>query len=166
MAQHWYLLYCKAKEEEKAVLHLANQGVMAFYPKGKFAKIVRGTRKQVIEALFPNYVFVHLDDTADNFVAIRSTRGVLGFVKQGMYPQKVPESIITALRQLDGGEQISPNTAKAGDKVTIKSGAFANIQAIYQEPVGEKRALLLVELMHKPAVIEVENSQFSMESKA
>jgi hypothetical protein len=56
----WYLLYCKAKEESKAVMHLANQHVEAFYPKVMVIKVLRGKRQTVEEPLFPNSITAHI----------------------------------------------------------------------------------------------------------
>jgi hypothetical protein len=38
---------------------------------------------------------------------------------------------------------------------------YQNIPAIYQEPKGENRAILLIQLLNKPVELVVENNQFS-----
>lgn len=40
--KHWYLAYCRPKEEERAKLHLRNQGVDSYYPLVLTRKIIRG----------------------------------------------------------------------------------------------------------------------------
>lgn len=160
----WYLLYCKAKEENRAVMHLANQGIDAFYPKALVTKVLRGKRQTVEEPLFPNYVFVQLDHEQHNFTSVRSTRGVIGFVKQGKDYPKVSSTLIGLFRQMQNVEKVDTAVPKLGDKVLIHSESYNNIQAIYQEPKGDKRALLLIELINKPVLIELENSEFSPQS--
>jgi transcriptional antiterminator RfaH len=156
----WYLLYCKAKEEGRAVMHLANQDIQAFYPKAKITKILRGKRQTVEEALFPNYVFAQLDHDIHNFTSVRSTRGVIGFVKQGKDYQKVPLKLITLFR--DGMEY--PDTEislpKTGDKVVIEDDQYNNIPAIFKEYKGETRSILLIQLLNQSVEIEVDNTKF------
>jgi transcriptional antiterminator RfaH len=158
----WYLLYCKAKEESKAVTHLANQHVEAFYPKVMVTKVLRGKRQTVEEPLFPNYVFAQLDHGTHNFTSVRSTRGVIGFVKQGKEYQKVSSSLIRVFRELQSVAQVDSKLPKTGDKVTVHSANYNNIQAIYQEPKGEQRAMLLIELINKPVLVELDNTEFSL----
>ena len=160
----WYLLYCKAKEESRAVMHLANQDIQAFYPKAKITKILRGKRQTVEEALFPNYVFAQLDHDIHNFTSVRSTRGVIGFVKQGKDYQKVSQALIDVFVQCDTIEKLDSTLPNKGDKVMLQHPQYQNIPAIYQEPKGENRALLLIQLLNKPVELVVENSQFSKDS--
>jgi transcriptional antiterminator RfaH len=160
----WYLLYCKAKEEHKAVMHLANQSVDAFYPKVMVTKVLRGKRQTVEEPLFPNYVFAQLDHGKHNFTSVRSTRGVIGFVKQGKAYQQVSNSLISVFRELQSVAQVDSKLPKTGDKVTVHSANHNNIQAIYQEPKGEQRAMLLIELINKPVLVELDNTEFSLAS--
>lgn len=158
----WYLLYCKAKEEERACLHLANQNIEAFYPRAKVTKVIRGKRQTVEEALFPNYVFAQLDHGIHNFTSVRSTRGVIGFVKRGQAYQIVPTALIDTFKDVDAVEHLDQKVPVKGAKVLIQTEAYNNIQAIYQEPKGESRAILLIQLLNKPVLLELENSDFAI----
>ncbi|WP_016676999.1 transcription termination/antitermination NusG family protein, partial [Yersinia pestis] len=53
----WYLLYCKRGQILRAKEHLERQTVNCWTPIVAIEKIVRGKRIEVIEALFPNYLF-------------------------------------------------------------------------------------------------------------
>ena len=156
----WYLLYCKAKEEGRAVMHLANQGIDAFYPKANITKVLRGKRQTVEEALFPNYVFAQLDHDVHNFTSVRSTRGVIGFVKQGKDYQKVSQALIDVFVQCDTVDKLDSALPTKGDNVMLQHPQYQNIPAIYQEPKGENRAILLIQLLNKPVELVVDNSQF------
>ena len=158
----WYLLYVKAKEEGRAVMHLENQGITAFYPKANITKVLRGKRQTVEEALFPNYVFAELDHGVHNFTSVRSTRGVIGFVKSGKDYQKVPTTLISTFRKLETVVSVDRKVPAKGVKVTIDTPTYNNIQAIYQEPKGENRAILLIQLLNKPVLVEFENNEFTV----
>ena len=85
--KRWYVLYCKRGEQERAALHLSNQGIECYYPKVKIEKITRGKRQTKIEPLFPSYMFIYFDyEVGPSFTTVRSTRGVSDFVRQGPYP--------------------------------------------------------------------------------
>ena len=81
--KQWYLIYTKPRQELIAVANLQNQAYNAFAPQVSVKKRTNQGWKQVNEPLFPNYVFIQLDDVADDWKPIRSTRGVSGFVRFG-----------------------------------------------------------------------------------
>lgn len=83
-SDNWFLLYCKGKEEQRAVDNLKNQGIESFFVSIPIEKIIRGKKAIREVPLFPNYVFVKLDIKNDNFNSVRSTRGVVNFIKCGL----------------------------------------------------------------------------------
>ncbi|BBC39541.1 transcription antitermination protein RfaH [Photobacterium damselae subsp. piscicida] len=68
----WYLLYCKRSEQERAVINLDRQGVECYYPQVRIDKIVRGKKQEVLEPLFPSYVFVYFDPEQVSYTSVRS----------------------------------------------------------------------------------------------
>ncbi|WP_237467744.1 transcription termination/antitermination NusG family protein [Vibrio stylophorae] len=79
----WHLDYCKQGEQKRAVLNLERQGGRCFYPQIKVEKISKGRCIQRLEPLFPCYLFVLFDPNKIAYTSIRSTRGVVDFVRQG-----------------------------------------------------------------------------------
>ncbi|RML53195.1 Transcription antitermination protein RfaH, partial [Pseudomonas syringae pv. maculicola] len=51
-------------------------------------------KAQVEEALFPGYLFIHMDQVHDNWYPIRSTRGVSRIVTFGGHPVPVRDHLI------------------------------------------------------------------------
>ncbi|USD64565.1 transcription/translation regulatory transformer protein RfaH [Vibrio sp. SCSIO 43136] len=157
----WYLLYCKRGEQARAKAHLENQGVECFYPEIEVEKILRKKKQLVREPLFPSYIFVRFDyEVGPTFTTIRSTRGVVDFVRLGAHPKEVEGDLIYSLRQLEQSEQevVHSETPRSGEKIEVLEGQFAGITAIYQEPDGDKRSFLLIELLNKPVKVSVDNS--------
>ncbi len=156
----WYLLYCKPKQEAKAKWHLDNQGFKTYLPQILCERIKRGRRVRQEEPLFPNYLFIELDDQQDNFTSVRSSRGISDFVRQGPLPLKVPDDLVKQLilneesieQALEG--QFAP---APGDVVVIKSGPFAGLEGIYQLARGEERALVLIDFLGKQMKLELKN---------
>ena len=63
--------------------------------------------------------------------------------------------------QCDTVEKLDSALPSKGDQVMLQHPQYQNIPAIYQEPKGENRAILLIQLLNKPVELVVENSQFS-----
>ncbi|GAL14844.1 transcriptional activator RfaH [Vibrio astriarenae] len=146
-------------------MHLTNQKVECYYPKVKVEKIIRGKRQVKEEPLFPSYMFVRFDfELGPTFTTVRSTRGVVDFIRQGAYPQEVQGDLIFGLKELesldDKPEEIE--LPEAGQKVVVKSGQFAGIEAIYQEPDGELRSIMLVKMLNKMVEVKVDNSDLDL----
>ncbi|MCE2594051.1 transcription/translation regulatory transformer protein RfaH [Motilimonas cestriensis] len=163
VSSKWYLLYCKSKEEAKASLHLANQGIESFYPTIHIEKCVRGKKKLVVETLFPSYLFVKIDPLRANFNAIRSTRGVNDFVKFGGNYASVSADLVeylsTSVEQHQHAQRVLCQLPKSGDKVRVESGPFAGLEAIYQSDDGLERSVLLIKLINQWQKISLPNTQ-------
>ena len=156
----WYLLYCKRSEQERAVINLDRQGVECYYPQVTVQKIVRGKRVEVNDPLFPNYMFVYFDPETISYTTVRSTRGVADFIRQGAKPQVVQPDIIYGLMVNENCEEHQSklsNLPLPGESLELKQGQFKGIEAIYQEPDGEKRSFMLINMLGKPVKVSVQN---------
>ncbi len=156
---NWYLLYCKRGEQARAKLNLERQDVECYYPQITVEKILRGKRQSKLEPLFPSYIFVRFDcENGPTFTAVRSTRGVVDFVRQGAMPQVLQHDLIETLKNIEEQDVILPSQApEKGQTLRVKRGQFAGIDAIYQEPDGETRSILLVTLLNTPVEMSVDN---------
>ena len=58
--------------------------------------------------LFPGYLFIYLDANLENFAPIRSTKGVLNFVRFGLNYAKISNKIIDFIKynELDTSHKI------------------------------------------------------------
>ncbi|MEN3158161.1 transcription/translation regulatory transformer protein RfaH [Alkalimonas sp. NCh-2] len=151
----WYLLHCKAKQEHRAALHLQNQGYDSYLPQWQQEKLVKGSKTLVTESLFPNYLFVNLDAGQANFNAIRSTRGVNGFVRFGGVPATVPAQLMASIQQQAQRPQASKPLFAPESTVEVTAGPFAGLQAIYKASKGSDRALILLSLLGQEQELEV-----------
>lgn len=159
--KHWYLAYCHPREEERAKLHLSNQGVDSYYPLVLTEKVIRGKITQKIEPLFPRYIFVSLDLEEFSPAKIRSTRGIQRIIGHGANWDKVPEELIDGLRMREKNEEAMVSMLpKPGQKVIISEGPFRGLEAIYHEPDGNQRAILLLNMLHKDVPKSFDNREF------
>lgn len=158
--QAWYLIYCKRGQLARAQQHLQNQKVTCFSPFIELEKMIRGRRKVVCEALFTNYLFILFDPEEIHTTTISATRGVSHFIRFGAYPTEVPEQIITALKQYAPLHQHDHSIPQPGDKVEIREGIMKGLTAIYAEPDGETRSVLLLNLMNSETRYTISNLNF------
>lgn len=162
---NWYLLYCKRNELERAVDNFNNQNVISYYPRGIFHKKLRGKKVKKTEPLFMNYLFVQFDAEQIAFTTIRSTRGVSDFIRLGGFPLIVAESVIQELRNKEeilfssasAGMDENLNKLKKGDSVQLSTHGFEHVTAIYDEPDGDKRSILLINILNQQQKVIVKN---------
>ncbi|ASI88789.1 MULTISPECIES: transcription/translation regulatory transformer protein RfaH [Vibrio] len=162
--KRWYLLYCKRGEQARAKMHLENQGLECYYPEISVEKILRGKRQNVKEPLFPSYVFVKFDyEVGPSFTTVRSTRGVVDFIRFGAHPKEINGDLIFELRSIVHCDE--PDCADLPDKgecVRVIGGQFAGIEAIFQEADGEARSIMLVNLINKQVPVSIDNKDLDI----
>ncbi|MCL9776202.1 transcription/translation regulatory transformer protein RfaH [Vibrio methylphosphonaticus] len=163
--KRWYLLYCKRGEQVRAKLHLENQGLQCYYPEVEVERIRRGKRQKVKEPLFPSYIFIQFDfEAGPSFTTIRSTRGVVDFIRFGAQPTEVQGDLVFELQQavyshVEAEEGALPDV---GQKVRVTAGQFSGIDAIFQEKDGDTRSIMLVNLISKPVPVSIDNKDLDL----
>ncbi len=159
--ESWYLLYCKRGQLQRAQEHLERQAVSCLTPMITLEKMVRGKRTSVSEPLFPNYLFVAFDPEKIHTTTVNSTRGVSHFVRFGTQPATVPQDVINQLMDYTPDSAVNdPETPWPGDPVVITDGTFEGLEAIFTEPDGETRSILLLNLLNKQVLRSIKNTEF------
>lgn len=160
----WYLAYCKHREEQRAQIHLKNQGIDSYFPQVEVERILRGQRLARPEPLFPNYLFVHVDLETFSPSRLRSTRGLRSMVRSGAHWTQVPKALIYQLMSQEDSDEaraLLRAVPQPGERVLIKAGPFKGLEAIFQEQDGERRSILLINMLHQPVCSSFCNQSFS-----
>jgi len=156
----WYALQHKPAQGDRAVEHLQNQEVACFYPKITVEKVKAGKRTKKLEALFPGYLFVNLEQTDPMWAKLRSTRGILRVVSFANKPASIPDDVIQHIK--DGLHTVAEQGGiKPGQAVELEDGPFKGISAIFQAYDGEERAIVLISFMQKQQRVAVPVSAIS-----
>ena len=146
----WHLLQCKPREEQRANTNLLNQGYTTFLAEVTESKKTSNGFKEVKTPLFPGYLFIKLNKQTDNWANIRSTRGVNKLVSFGLNPGVVPDTIIEAVKkQTKANNNKETYPFEKGDKVSIATGPFKELQAVFDVRNDQQRAWVFLELMGK-----------------
>jgi transcriptional antiterminator RfaH len=146
----WYLLKIKPRQERIAIQNLENQNYDVYCP---WATI---NKKNVV--LFPGYLFISLDEGSENWAPIRSTKGVLNFVRFGLSYAKLSDKLIDFIKENEfkTAEMIKNlNAFNPGDKVQITEGIFKNCVAIFKSSRSEDRIILLMNLLGQQQTINM-----------
>lgn len=151
MAGSWYVIHSKPKQERKAEENLQAQDFEVYLPRLKRTMRRGGKWVNVIEPLFPRYLFIHLSLNEDDLSPIRSTRGVSRMLRFGDTPAKAPTEFIEALRSKENpeagchvqGDDLFPQ----GSKVAIVDGPLKGMKGLIQSDSGTERVILLLNLL-------------------
>lgn len=153
----WYAVHTHPRKEAVALENLQRQGFESYLPVLKVQKVRRGKAVMVEEPMFPRYLFVRLDSSGQgrSWAPIRSTLGVSRLVQFGDKPARVAPELIEWLRQRES--DFDPqHIFEPGDTVSITSGPFKGLEALYQGLDGEHRAMILLEILSKPVRLAVD----------
>tara|TARA_B100001175_G_C19474078_1_gene623305 strand:+ start:298 stop:771 length:474 start_codon:yes stop_codon:yes gene_type:complete len=146
----WYLLKTKLRQEKKAIANLENQNFSVYCP------LAQINGKNVI--LFPGYLFIQLDDKEENWAPIRSTKGVINFVRFGLSFAKISDSIINLIKTNENttAEKIKTlKDFKLGQSVKITDGVLQNCVAIFKSFKSDERVILLLNIMGQEQTINL-----------
>lgn len=158
LAQNWYVIHTKPRQEQRALSNLQQQGYQCYLPMIAIEKLSRERLHVIEEPLFPRYLFISLDASryGQNWSPIRSTWGVSGLVSFGSEPARINSCLIDLLRQQEQGlSEVPLRLFSEGDSLLVADGPFTGLQAVYQMASGENRAMVLIELMGKSAQMQI-----------
>ena len=156
----WYVAQTQPAAETKAVTHLNRQGFATYLP--RYLKRRRHARRvdTVAAPLFPRYLFVEIDTSAQRWRSIYSTVGVSQLVGSGDAPTAVPDEVITLLRQREDERGLiklehRPNYA-VGDQIRVLDGVFYDCLGLYDGMADRDRVAILLDLLGRKVRIVVD----------
>lgn len=144
----WYLIHTKPRQESVALENLRRQGYDCYLPLFQREAVRRAKVQTVQEALFPRYLFIHLDSSLQgaSWSPIRSTTGVTQMVRFGSTPARVDDALIEALRTREQHSVPAPRF-EPGQTVHISAGPLAGLEAVYQCTDAQQRAIVLITIV-------------------
>ncbi|MDD2914612.1 MAG: transcription/translation regulatory transformer protein RfaH [Gallionella sp.] len=157
--ERWFAVSCKPRQEAVAEENLLRQGYRVYLPRIQNTHHRRGQWVDVIEPLFPRYLFIRINPALRSTAPVRSTRGAVGLVRFGGQPAVIPDEVIEAIVQReapDSGLHWDDRPLFcAGEPVRLEEGPLAGMEGIFVERDGEKRVIILLELLGKANKIRI-----------
>ena len=154
----WYLIHTKPKQENTAKENLLRQDYSVYLPMSVIRRRRNGKSRRTVEALFPRYLFIQLDDSTDDWAPIRSTIGVSSLIRFGIEPAKIPQTLIDALIARENSEGIHELPVKdfeQGQEVVISEGPFEGYEALFATHESKERVSLLLKIAGKTIKIRL-----------
>ena len=158
------MVLTKPKQEKRAEEHLVAQGGEVLLPCVQLEEMRKGKNVDVIEPLFLGYLFVNVEGCEQLVGSIRSARGVRQLLRFGLEPLEVRAGIISDLRSRcygppdnQAGDFVNNRAVfQQGQKVEVAKGPFKDYQAIFEQFNGERRAIILLNLLNQQQELLVE----------
>ncbi|MBS0246930.1 MAG: transcriptional activator RfaH [Proteobacteria bacterium] len=157
---HWYVAQTHPNAENTAVTHLNRQGFVTYLP--RYLKRRRHARRvdTVAAPLFPRYLFVEIDTSAQRWRSIYSTVGVSQLVGSGEVPTAISEQVVASLRQREGEDGLIKldhrPTYAVGDKVRVLDGVFYDCLGLYDGMAERDRVAILLDLLGRKVRVVVD----------
>lgn len=161
--KNWYCIYTKPRQEDPVSRRLSDiTEIEVFNPKLKKKKYVRGRLKEIVEELFPCYIFSRFNPDR-YFHMVRFTRGVRRIVGNEV-PFVVDEDIISLIRSKikEGFVNLELPVFKSGEQIVIKDGPFSGLTGIFiKELKAKERVLVLLNTIAYQAKVELDRCLLS-----
>lgn len=170
--KRWYIVHTYSGYENKVKVNLEkrieymNMGDKIFrieVPQKTVVQMKGGKKQEKEEKVFPGYVLVEMIMDEDSWYVVRHTSGVTKFVGSVKKPIPVKESEIKLIlhRSSSQVEKVELDV-KAGDKVRIISGPFADFDADIIEVYPDKSKLRAnVSIFGRETPVELEYKQIN-----
>jgi transcriptional antiterminator RfaH len=154
----WIVIYTKPRQEMRAKENLENLNLNVSFPMRPVEKVTKGVVDIRMEPLFPRYIFIRYDPGVFQRVShtFRSLRGVSQIVKFGGKFAELDDKTFEEILRFEKTISSKPIRAyEAGERVIFTHNSFRNISALYQELDGDKRVILLFDLLNNPVRMSV-----------
>ena len=168
--KRWYIVHTVTGHENKVKVNLEkrieymNMGEKIFrveVPQKTVTQMKGGKKQEREEKIFPGYVLVEMIMDEDSWYVVRHTAGVTKFVGSAKKPIPARDSEIKKIinRSTSTTQKIELDV-KAGDKVRIISGPFADFVADIIEVYPDKSKLRAnVSIFGRETPVELEYKQ-------
>jgi transcriptional antiterminator RfaH len=159
----WYVIHTKPRQEAVAEANLRRQDFETYLPWFKRTCRRSGKWVDVIEPLFPRYLFARFDPYATSIAPIRSTFGVTKLVSFGNRLSPLPDEVVQVLRLREdsdtGLHTLERGLFEKGDEIVIASGPFEGLVGVYQATSGRERVSVLLDLLGRATSVILDPSE-------
>lgn len=156
----WYAIHTRSRHESKVANGLARKGLVSFLPQITVASRRSDRYRMISVPLFPGYLFVNTDLSAEDYLHIIKIAGVVRILGIKGFFIPVPEAIIKSLQRIvSSARPYYPwqNLVK-GDQVRILEGPLAGVMGILVARKDERRRLVVaVELFKRSVAVELDS---------
>lgn len=158
--KNWYVVTTKPRNEERAAVNLLAGNIEALAPKIKLRKYKDGKFVQIVEPMFPGYIFVKFHPV-DEFRLVKYTRGIRAIVNFNGRIIPLQENLIEFIKSnLENGvATVQKKEFKKGEKIVIQEGPFKGFSGIFEKELdGRERVAILLDGVDYCARMEIDRA--------
>ncbi|MBW2058464.1 MAG: hypothetical protein JRJ26_13305 [Deltaproteobacteria bacterium] len=151
------MIYTKPRAEDLAHDELEGKEISVFLPKIKGVKFRRRKLREIVEPMFPSYLFARFS-IPEEYYHVKWARGVKRIVGCGEGPIPLDDSVVEFLKgQVDEEGLIFRHPGlKEGDRVRVKEGPLEGLWGVVRGEVDSKqRVRILMDILHSGAKVEL-----------
>jgi len=155
MNSYWICLQTKSGKELQVESDLVASGYEVYLPRKRIDLRTKRTRKVIIEALYPCYLFCQIQHGITDIHPIKKTDNVMRLVQFGGQLATVSDALITGLKSLEDAQGVHEHKHEyaPGDPVRVKSGPFQQYEAVINSLSKHDRAI--IELIDSNKTVEI-----------
>ncbi|MHB8108514.1 MAG: transcription termination/antitermination protein NusG [Syntrophorhabdaceae bacterium] len=156
--KHWYVVNTKARNEERSAMNLEQGGIEVLAPKIRFRRWKDGKFTDIIEPMFPGYIFVKFHPV-EEFRLVKYTRGIKTIVNFNGRIIPLQEELIGYIREKlsEGVATVEKKSFQKGEKIIIQEGPFKGFSGIFEKELdGKERIAILLEGVDYCARMEID----------
>ena len=164
VTQDWVLATTMPNAEVRVSKRLEKIDIPHFLFMRRFKAAHHGRLVEKLKPAFPSYIIVPM---ATCWNLAHHVSGVMSIVSFGSQPAVVRHDVVEGLVKICGGGTTLPleepeRQFKYGDEVVVDG--FLDVYGIYQNAIGEDRAVVLVEWLGRAVLVNVKESELRKRS--
>lgn len=157
LTRTWRVFYTRARAEKKCEEELERRGIDVFLPKCEIVRQWSDRKKKVIEPLFPNYIFAHVDERER--LQVLRTPGITRCVSFGGRPATISDEEIEQLKITQNEPHrlslIDVVMPEIGEEVEIKEAPLRGLKGRVLEHRGQMHVVVQVHAIRQAVRVNV-----------
>src|SRR5579863_2886611 len=164
----WFAVTTRSRHEKAAATTCHGQGITCFLPMIEEERRWSDRKKRIATPVFPGYLFVCIERTAEAQVRVLRVPGIANFVRNQQGPMAVAEHELENVRKvLSRRIPVTAHPGRAaGDWVRVTRGPLAGVEGAFVRAGGRARILISVQLIQQAVAVEVEEADVEPLSSA
>lgn len=153
----WYAVQTRSRHEKKVVEQTQEKGICTFLPMPAEVHHWSDRKKTVQVPLFPGYVFVRIDSSAEARVAVLRTFGVVRFVGIQNRGLPIPDKQIEDIRALLDHKvpcRVHPYL-RVGQRVKVRGGCLDGVEGVFLNTNSDRSLVVSIELIKKSVAVRI-----------
>ena len=165
---YWRVFYTQPRAEKKSAQRLTEQGFTIFLPVVVEVHQWKDRKKKVVEPLFRNYLFAHVNEAERLWIA--QAQGIVRCVTFAGRPAEVSEEEIDQIKIMQRDPaSLTPDAYRrfpVGELVTVIQGPFQGLQGEVVDHRGEKHLVVQIHAIQQAVRIHLSHEWLKSEAKA